>query len=155
MKAEACFIDPQRVRVETETGEVYILGFLTRMNYEMSKKLKWSFTDDLIVPLFDKYYKGDPDVIMGIISMKLMENQCDFISWYSEEYNQERVRIGATIKHLRLQKKIEAKELAVKAGIDAANLCRIEQGRYSVGLDILSKIANALDAKIDVVPINE
>ena len=39
----------------------------------------------------------------------------------------------------------------MKAGIDAANLCRIEQGRYSAGLDILAKIATSLECKIDLV----
>ena len=38
------------------------------------------------------------------------------------------------------------------AGIDAANLSRIEQGKYSVGLDILSRIAFVLGAHIDLVP---
>jgi transcriptional regulator with XRE-family HTH domain len=46
---------------------------------------------------------------------------------------------------------MEAKQLAMLADIDAANLSRIEQGRYSVGLDILSKISQALGVKIDLV----
>ena len=50
-----------------------------------------------------------------------------------------------------------AKDAAIQAaadaaGIDAANLSRIEQGRYSVGLDILSRIAFVLGAHIDLVP---
>lgn len=65
--------------------------------------------------------------------------------------NQERVRIGARIRELRKEKNIEAKTLAQIANIDAANLSRIEQGRYSVGLDILSKIAVALGAKIELL----
>ena len=64
---------------------------------------------------------------------------------------QERVRIGTRIRELRKEKNIEAKMLAQIANIDAANLSRIEQGRYSVGLDILSKIAHALGAKIELV----
>ena len=36
-------------------------------------------------------------------------------------------------------------------GIDAANLCRIEQGKQSAGIDVLSKIANAMGYKIDFV----
>lgn len=47
---------------------------------------------------------------------------------------------------------MEARDLALLAGIDAANLSRIEQGRYSVGLDILSRIAFVLGAYIDLVP---
>ncbi|NDV14863.1 helix-turn-helix domain-containing protein [Muricauda sp. TY007] len=35
--------------------------------------------------------------------------------------------------------------------MDAANLSRIEQGRYSVGLDILSRISEVLGVKVDLV----
>jgi DNA-binding XRE family transcriptional regulator len=63
----------------------------------------------------------------------------------------ERERIGARIRELRKKKNIEAKSLAQIANIDAANLSRIEQGRYSVGIDILSKIASVLGAKIELV----
>ena len=65
--------------------------------------------------------------------------------------HQERVRIGLRIRELRKEKNIEAKMLAQIANIDAANLSRIEQGRYSVGLDVLSKIALALGAKIELI----
>jgi len=65
--------------------------------------------------------------------------------------HQERIRIGARIRELRKEKNIEAKILAQLANIDAANLSRIEQGRYSVGLDVLSKIALALGAKIEMI----
>lgn len=63
---------------------------------------------------------------------------------------EERKRIGAKIRELRKEKNIEARKLAELASIDAANLSRIEQGRYSVGLDVLSKIALALGAKIEM-----
>lgn len=64
---------------------------------------------------------------------------------------EERIRIGQRIRELRKEKNIEAKTLAQIANIDAANLSRIEQGRYSVGLDVLARIALALGAKIDFV----
>lgn len=69
--------------------------------------------------------------------------------------HQERVRIGTRIRELRKEKNIEAKTLAQAANIDAANLSRIEQGRYSVGLDILSKISFVLGAKIDLIDFVE
>lgn len=62
----------------------------------------------------------------------------------------ERVRIGLRIRELRKEKNIEAKILAQIANIDPANLSRIEQGRYSVGLDVISRIALALGAKIEL-----
>ena len=63
----------------------------------------------------------------------------------------ERVRIGTRIRELRKEKNIEAKILAQAANIDAANLSRIEQGRYSVGLDILARISFVLGAKIELI----
>jgi len=63
----------------------------------------------------------------------------------------ERERIGTRIRELRKEKNIEITKLAQLANIDASNLNRIEQGRYSVSLDILSKIALALGAKIDLI----
>lgn len=68
---------------------------------------------------------------------------------------QERVRIGARIRELRKEKNIEARVLAQAANIDAANLSRIEQGRYSVGLDILSRISFVLGAKIELIDFVE
>ncbi len=65
--------------------------------------------------------------------------------------NDNRTRIGERIKQLREAKGLDAKDLAQKAGLDAANLCRIEKGKSSVGLDILSNIADALGMKIDFV----
>ena len=69
--------------------------------------------------------------------------------------HQERVRIGTRIRDLRKEKNIEAKILAQAANIDAANLSRIEQGRYSVGLDILSRISFVLGAKIELIDFVE
>ena len=56
---------------------------------------------------------------------------------------------------MRKEKNIEAKILAQAANIDAANLSRIEQGRYSVGLDILSRISFVLGAKIELIDFVE
>lgn len=65
----------------------------------------------------------------------------------------ERQRIGQRIKEIREKNQIEAKVLAKLSGVDAANICRIEQGKHSVGLDVLSKIANALGYRVDLVKI--
>ena len=53
------------------------------------------------------------------------------------------------------EKGYDAKTLASVAGIDAANLCRIEAGKYSVGFDILTKIAAVCGKKVDFVDLNE
>ena len=68
---------------------------------------------------------------------------------------EDRARIGNRIKEIREERGIEARDLARLVGIDAANLSRIENGRYSVGLDILAKIATALGKKVDFVDIDQ
>jgi transcriptional regulator with XRE-family HTH domain len=64
----------------------------------------------------------------------------------------ERIRLGCRIRELRESKKMEARDLAILTGIDAANLSRIEQGKYSTGVDILSRICVILDAHLDLIP---
>ena len=67
--------------------------------------------------------------------------------------NEERIRIGNRIKEIREEKHLEAKTLSMLTGIDAANLCRIEQGKQSAGIDVLSKIANAMGYKLDFIEL--
>ena len=81
-----------------------------------------------------------------------MLNGVSFLGISSGDRQGERTRIGNKIRVLRKEKGIEAKDLARLANIDAANLSRIEQGKYSVGLDILSRIAFVLGCQIDIVP---
>lgn len=69
--------------------------------------------------------------------------------------NDDRKRIGARIKAIRDEMKLEAKQLSMITGIDAANISRIEQGKCSAGIDTLAKIANALGYKIDFVKLND
>ena len=63
----------------------------------------------------------------------------------------ERERIGKLISELRKEKNMTAEELAAKTGLQRPNISRIEAGKYSTGLDLLSKIAEALDCKVDFV----
>lgn len=59
--------------------------------------------------------------------------------------------IGKRIAELRKEKELSQVDLALKAGLDKGHIARIELGRYSVGLDTLQKIADALDVKIDLI----
>ena len=62
-----------------------------------------------------------------------------------------RSRIGSRIRDLRTERGMTIQQLADKAGITRANLSNIEAGKYSVGLDILNKIATALGASIELI----
>lgn len=61
-----------------------------------------------------------------------------------------RKKIGAQIVELREYWNLSQKDLADAAGIHPSNLCRIEQGRYSVGVDVLCKILSVLHADIKI-----
>ena len=82
----------------------------------------------------------------------LLLSPVSFMGMSSGNKQAERTRIGNKIRQIRKEKGIEAKDLARLTNINAANLSRIEQGKYSVGLDILSKLASALGHHIDIVP---
>lgn len=55
---------------------------------------------------------------------------------------------GKMIAEARFYKKVSQEELAEKAGISQANLSKIENGKYSPGLDVLQRISEALDMEL-------
>lgn len=65
--------------------------------------------------------------------------------------NSERLRIGQRIAELRKEQNLTQTQLAERCGLQQAHIARIEAGRYSVGLDTLAQIADAMGMKIDFV----
>lgn len=63
----------------------------------------------------------------------------------------ERERIGKRIAELRKSKGLSQAKLSELTSIAPGNIARIETGKYSTGIDLLSRIANALGCKIDFV----
>ena len=61
----------------------------------------------------------------------------------------DRERIGKRVAWIRKEKGISQAKLAELTGIAPGNIARIETGKYSTGIDILSKIADALNYKLD------
>lgn len=61
-----------------------------------------------------------------------------------------RKKIGTRIKSLRKERGLSIARLAAMADITAANLNNIEKGRYSVGLEILGRICEALECSIEI-----
>ena len=64
-----------------------------------------------------------------------------------------RRRMGARIRQLRTAKGVSQTELAERAGLVQCHIVRIEQGRYSVGLDTLQAIAKALGCTVDIIAV--
>ncbi len=56
--------------------------------------------------------------------------------------------LGKFIKEKRQQKGLSLNKFATEAEIDPAILCRIENLRQGIKLDVLEKIAFALDMKL-------
>lgn len=63
----------------------------------------------------------------------------------------ERKRIGERIAEIRKAKGISQAKLAELTGLDSGHIARIELGKYSTGVDVLAKIAGALEYKLDLV----
>ena len=159
---QARFVDDSTIEVIAQDGEKFSWN-----TYFPTPKQNQKYFAERLAYYFEKYFKdniGD-NTGMGIqywiwIQMTYYEGlainggkgdrEDERIFLY-----QERVRIGARIRELRKEKNIEAKLLSQLANIDAANLSRIEQGRYSVVLDVLSRIALALGAKVELADFVE
>lgn len=61
----------------------------------------------------------------------------------------ERERIGKRIAEIRNEKELTQDELANACGVNRVNIAKIENGKYNVSIDILSKITDVLECKID------
>ena len=95
--------------------------------------------------LFDKNFSLDKEGMVQNIWREAMQFGIGNVLGISTgTRHTDRARIGVRIREIREERGMEARDLAKLAGIDAANLSRIENGKYSVGLDILAKIATAL-----------
>ena len=140
------FIDDTTINVVVRDGETFTLKMYLPVRKEEQQAVANFLSDS-----FDKNFSEDKTGLIYWVLMDAMAN-ADF-SFYSagSDRSEERKRIGAKIRHLRERKGIEAKHLATMVHIDAANLSRIEQGKYSIGLDILTRIAHVLGVKVDLV----
>ena len=103
--------------------------------------------------LFDKNFSNDKEQMINNIWRDSLPFGLSILGITAGTRHEDRARLGTRIREIREEREIEARDLAKLAGIDAANLSRIENGKYSVGLDILSKIAAALGKKVDFVDL--
>ncbi len=149
-KTQAEVLDSKVVKVTAPDGEVFQV--LCQIgNYISEETLKYEL--HLVEAIFDKNYSPDKELMINNIWRDAMLNGISFLGISSGDRQGERTRIGNRIRQIREERGIEARDLAKLAGIDAANLSRIENGKYSVGIDILSKIAASLGKKLDLVDI--
>ena len=149
-KSMARIINPKVVEVIAPDGEAFRLFCPVGQYIDEDTR---NNTLHCIEEIFNHSYSKDKEKMIQAVLSAAVLYALDIRGINSGDRQEERTRIGARIKQLREERSLEARDLAAFAGIDAANLSRIENGRYSVGLDILSKIAAALRKKIDFVDI--
>ena len=148
-KSRAQILDRYCVEVQTPDGEIFnIMSDIGKYNSDEYK----SYVLHLIEFIFDRNFSDDKELMANRISRDLILNAVPSLGMNAGNRQPERIRIGRRIKELREAKKMEARDLALLTGIDAANLSRIEQGKYSTGVDILSRICVVLDAHLDLIP---
>jgi len=68
-----------------------------------------------------------------------------------EQEKKARYEIGKRIVELRKEKGISQTQLAEAIGMKQPNLAHIEAGRFSTTIDVLERIAKALDVKLDFI----
>lgn len=61
-----------------------------------------------------------------------------------------RTRIGSRIREIRERKGLTQGQLAQRCGIIQTTVSKIEQGRFSVSIDLLGRILDAMDAELEV-----
>ena len=149
-KSKARIVDSKMVEVTAPDGEVFQV--LCQVGAYLSEETR-KFELHLIEAIFDKNFSEDKEQMTNNIWRESFARGVAFLGISSGDRQGERVRIGGRIQQIREERNMEARDLAKLAGIDAANLSRIENGKYSVGIDILSKIAAVLGKKIDLVDL--
>lgn len=142
-----------QIHIESPSGEEYILGFLSP--HPLCFPEEYSEAIAIITDNFEKRPETDNVAYWNYLNRELLLNQFTMCDYLIEHRDVERVRLGGRIKELRESRDMEAKILAEEAGITPSNLCRIEQGKYSPGLDVMSRIATALGMRLDFVPKEE
>lgn len=150
-KSKAQILDKYHVEVQTSDGELFTI--MSDLDKYISDEYK-NYVLHLIEYIFDRNFSDDKEKMINRISREFILNAVPSMGIDAGNRQEERVRIGAKIRALRESKKMEARDLALLTGIDAANLSRIEQGKYSTGVDMLSRICIVLDAHLDIVPNN-
>ena len=147
-RSKAQILDDFNVEVQTPDGELFtVYSDIAKYDSDETK----NYLLHIIEFVFDRNFSDDKEKMIRNISWELLRNAVSYLGMDSGNRQSERERIGKRIREMREKKGMEARDLALLAGIDAANLSRIEQGKFSTGIDILSRIAIILGAHLDLV----
>ena len=142
---EACKVENWRKPLDIEFGGII----------EHCRMYGGDEIQELYEEVWDGVEEDDPEVQSALWKL---ERHLFFINMKDDvtedgmtEDQIERLYIGKRIAMLRSERGMTQTELAERAGIGRGHIVRIEQGRYSVGIDILSAIGNALGQRVDFI----
>lgn len=68
-----------------------------------------------------------------------------------EKRHQYRMYIGKRIAEERAKLGISQTDLANLSGINRATIAKVELGKWSAGIDLISRIADAMGLRVDLV----
>jgi transcriptional regulator with XRE-family HTH domain len=63
----------------------------------------------------------------------------------------DRLRIGSRLRELREAQGLTTTQLGERCGLTQSTISKVENGKWSVSLDILSKIAGALGCSVEII----
>lgn len=144
------FINEKQVSAILPDGQEVIIGYLSHVNYIYETQYNCNFLA-FLKDSIDECYSKSEQSLYGFLQKQSIKHRFDAPDYFQIVKAGERLRIGRRIKELREKRGLEAKKLAELCGVDAGNISRIENGRVSVGLDVLARIAAALKTKIEFV----
>ena len=80
----------------------------------------------------------------------IIKDSNDTLSLIETEKNEIKERLLAEYIALRKSKKLSQEDIALLTGIARPNISRIENGKFDPTLEVLTKLASALDMKLEI-----
>jgi len=135
-------VDSSTIAIDLGVGKLDTEWCTVVINEE-ENGLVWEISES---SLFSKKSENILEVIMQYSILPALEE-----IWAHVPLEFEKIRIGKRIKFIREKNGISQGRLAKLTGLKRPNITRIECGKYTTGLLVLSKIAAALNCNLDFV----
>ena len=63
----------------------------------------------------------------------------------------DRLRIGSRLREIREAQGLTTTQMGERCGLSHSTISKVENGKWSVSLDILSKICDVLGKRVDII----
>lgn len=117
---------------------------------------------DMVNPWLVKATINDQDELMEVMSrideiptsLTIVEQGSFWIGYYQQKKDSSfREQIGNRLKAVRLSKGLNLKQVADLAEMKEATISKIENGKWSVSLDLLERMCKVLDITLTIEEI--